>query len=353
MEKVVYLLGAGFSAPLNIPVMSNFLIKSKDLFASKIERYKHFDKVFKTIDKLHKVKSYCQADLLNIEEILSILEMQKSIGGVRKQDFVKFISDVISSYSPVFPSKILRPGQDWQHKMFRDIPLVNTHYCFFVGNLLNLIITAKGDKQQILEIQKNIEASVSYSVITVNYDTVLEDIGRIFTEYNPNIKFLRNLSSNQNQEGSHTYLAKLHGSVDTEDIVPPTWNKSLRKKIQPAWKLAYKLLGEANYLRVIGYSLPISDTYIKYLLKSSLIETQNLKKIEVLCYDPDGSVKQRYDEFFDFNYYNFLDVIVENYLKNIFDEHSKSFGSYPVFGFNVLEKTHQDFIRNPYLSATD
>jgi hypothetical protein len=32
VDRVVYLLGAGFSAPLGLPVMSNFLMKSKDLF---------------------------------------------------------------------------------------------------------------------------------------------------------------------------------------------------------------------------------------------------------------------------------------------------------------------------------
>jgi len=32
LEKVVYLLGAGFSAPLGLPVMSNFLEKSKDIY---------------------------------------------------------------------------------------------------------------------------------------------------------------------------------------------------------------------------------------------------------------------------------------------------------------------------------
>jgi hypothetical protein len=31
VEKVVYLLGAGFSAPLGLPVMSNFLIKAKQV----------------------------------------------------------------------------------------------------------------------------------------------------------------------------------------------------------------------------------------------------------------------------------------------------------------------------------
>ncbi|WP_175406349.1 hypothetical protein [Bacillus sp. FJAT-27264] len=37
MEKVVYILGAGFSAPLGIPVMSNFIMKAKT-YILKIER---------------------------------------------------------------------------------------------------------------------------------------------------------------------------------------------------------------------------------------------------------------------------------------------------------------------------
>ena len=32
MEKITYVLGAGFSAPLGIPVMRDFLTKSKDLY---------------------------------------------------------------------------------------------------------------------------------------------------------------------------------------------------------------------------------------------------------------------------------------------------------------------------------
>jgi len=33
MDKVVYFLGAGFSAPLGLPVTSNFIVKSKDMYA--------------------------------------------------------------------------------------------------------------------------------------------------------------------------------------------------------------------------------------------------------------------------------------------------------------------------------
>ena len=34
MDNIVYFLGAGFSAPLGVPTMRNFIVKSKDMFVS-------------------------------------------------------------------------------------------------------------------------------------------------------------------------------------------------------------------------------------------------------------------------------------------------------------------------------
>jgi hypothetical protein len=73
MERVVYLLGAGFSAPLGLPVMSNFLEKSKDMYFETPDRYKYFSDVFNQIRDFSVVKNYYNSDLFNIEEILSIL----------------------------------------------------------------------------------------------------------------------------------------------------------------------------------------------------------------------------------------------------------------------------------------
>ncbi|MDI6784013.1 MAG: hypothetical protein QME64_07980 [bacterium] len=64
MERVVYFLGAGFSAPLGLPVMSNFLMLSKDMFF-KDDKYKYFDEVFKTIKEMAVIKNYFDADLFN------------------------------------------------------------------------------------------------------------------------------------------------------------------------------------------------------------------------------------------------------------------------------------------------
>jgi len=56
MENVFYILGAGFSAPLSLPVMSNFLMKSKDMYFSDPERLQHFQEIFNIIkdDERHR-----------------------------------------------------------------------------------------------------------------------------------------------------------------------------------------------------------------------------------------------------------------------------------------------------------
>ncbi len=80
MENVVYLLGAGFSAPLGLPLMGNFLVKAKDMYWQHPDQFRHFSKVLDTIQKMHVCKSYFESDLSNIEEVLSIPEMQAIIG---------------------------------------------------------------------------------------------------------------------------------------------------------------------------------------------------------------------------------------------------------------------------------
>src|ERR1700677_2618335 len=96
MERIVYLLGAGFSHPLGLPLMNDFYFKSKDMYYSDATKYPHFAAIFKWVDAMARSKNYYATDLHNIEEILSILEMEESIGvGSYRQAFVKYLSDVI------------------------------------------------------------------------------------------------------------------------------------------------------------------------------------------------------------------------------------------------------------------
>ena len=136
-----------------------------------------------------------------------------------------------------------------------------------------------------------------YSIVSLNYDRVLES----YADIHGGDRFARELDENQDKKTRGAYLAKLHGSIDTHDIVPPTWNKTLGgSELSKAWKLAFKLLSEANHIRVIGYSLPTNDAYVKFLLRAAIVESQHLKTFDVLCRDNDGLVKKRYGDFVSF-----------------------------------------------------
>src|SRR5688572_21987361 len=102
MERVVYILGAGFSAPLGLPVVRNFLFRAKDLFFQNPEGREYFREVFEEIDRLAKIKHFFDSDQFDIEEILSILEMGEQFEGRRlreKELFVQFLIDVVKSHS--------------------------------------------------------------------------------------------------------------------------------------------------------------------------------------------------------------------------------------------------------------
>ena len=108
-ENVVYILGADFSAQFGLPLMNNFLEKSKDMYAIKDEVYykihtniDFFKNVYSEIDKLRVCKDFYEADMTNIEEILSLFDMGKILGSESKGalSFKEFISAVIKYYTP-------------------------------------------------------------------------------------------------------------------------------------------------------------------------------------------------------------------------------------------------------------
>jgi hypothetical protein len=354
MEHVVYLLGAGFSAPLGLPVMRTFLMRSKDMYASEPDRYSHFREVFECINELARIESYYHADLFNIEEILSILEMRDQIEGkTTRRRFVKYIRDVIEYSTPPPPSA---PGHsiNWY-----EYPLTDAGpwlpYFYFALSLLNLGVSldlsSSGENRFIASYDEH--AGTKYSIITLNYDRVLELWSQFLTRYyrgGGNFHFGE--FSNEPTKHEHVVpLLKLHGSVDGEDIMAPTWNKGVPKSMAAVWQEAHDTLSSANQIRIIGYSLPVADAYIKYLLKSAVVKASNLKAIDVLCRDPSGATEARYKEFIRFGYTRFASADVVDYLMSVREPtviaaKQRSPGHNPPVYFRYLEKAHEAFFIN-------
>jgi len=181
MEKIAYLLGAGFSAYAGLPVMSNFLECAKDmLYLHDGNRYQHFVKVLDRVKQLSVIKNYFNADLFNIEEILSILEMQSSVSkSDDRSDFVRFVSDVIKYYSREFysPLTVLKNSGNWYEYLFGDNQRVGS-YGYFALNIHNAAFRPLKDRRSDeprLEIEQSAPRDYAYSIITMNYDRVLEN----------------------------------------------------------------------------------------------------------------------------------------------------------------------------------
>lgn len=334
--------------------MDNFLVKSKDLFAEKPGDYPHFKEVFDTIRRLSVAKNYFDCNLHNIEEILSILEMLEAVGdGKNRETFVRYVTDVVRHYTPNLQHLDLRspPGNWNEHIVPHSCPF--RPYFQFVLSLMSLKLSKRVIEQGGVRcVRFNTERELglnSYGVVTLNYDRVLEVFDDLLVTITDgqHKRLFRTKFDHASQTESVTPLAKLHGSVEDRSIIAPTWNKTVTSELQASWSMAYTLLSQANYIRIIGYSLPTSDAYIKYLLKAAVIENEHLKEIDVLCLDPDGEIRKRYDAFIPFRYYRFFDVDVLRYLENmkISGEALKIQSETATAIFDRAEDGHRNFVR--------
>lgn len=297
MEKITYLIGAGFSAPLGLPVMSNFLNMSKDLYSGD-EELKWFGEVFQLIKELSVAKNYYNTDLFNIEEIISILEMESFLGG-RPLDkvFSSYIIETISRYTPGFAVSPVA-ASNWYDHFFRGKGM--NFLPFFMHIARARLSTVKEGREKTIA-----DEDARYSIISLNYDMVVENYINALNS----CEFVGEgvgLEKQKYDPGwSNIHLAKLHGSLDEGVIVPPTWAKGTHPSIVPVWSMAKEILRDSTQIRFIGYSLPLADSYLKYLLKSSVLNSERLKSVDVICSDYNGSVRKRYEEFFNIPNFRF------------------------------------------------
>src|SRR5262249_27498309 len=124
--------------------------------------------------KMSVCKNYYEANLFNIEEVLSILEMQNSLEGREEnKEFAEFILDVIRFYTPpiLLPKREKLPG-NWYDSLFADKRI--GHHLKFVASLFRLDFAKLHNKPFSFMPAK--APTTDYSVITLNYDCVLEAI---------------------------------------------------------------------------------------------------------------------------------------------------------------------------------
>ncbi|GAC1400392.1 MAG: hypothetical protein NVSMB56_15460 [Pyrinomonadaceae bacterium] len=76
-------------------------------------------------------------------------------------------------------------------------------------------------------------------------------------------------------------------------------------------------------------------------------------RMDVICLDYDGSVKQRYDEFIKFKCYKFFDASVVNYLSIHTKQYETAWSNLKneKLAINKLEEAHRKFISSHFITT--
>jgi len=212
----------------------------------------------------------------------------------------------------------------------------------------------ENDERPSITLTRSAAPSVAYGIITLNYDTLLED----FRDYINSSSLTQHPGDRigfieaPQESGAVVlsplgpHLAKLHGSVKEGKIILPSYLKG-RKDLPPSWVLAFKLLQEAHEVRIIGYSLPETDAYIKSLLHASLGQSRDIQTIDVVGVDDEaGSLRQKYENFINPSRLRFVPGTTEQYLEYNLNMTRSRTGESREMKFINLEEAHELFMRD-------
>lgn len=309
--------------------MSDFIEKATDMYRKNEQRFQPIGKVLDEIRQFTAAMGFVELDLRNVEEVLSMFEMRAYAGDESgRRQFAEFLGSVVQHYTPAIEISDARAHFD------QRVSAPIQQYVQFVANLMGVRATMPRRLGSLAELKPLESASAKYSVITLNYDRVIESCEAA-------IRLTHGLSSGIVPE---LQIAKLHGDVSAGNIVAPTWLKGGGSDVQDAWRAAHRLLQNANQIRFIGFSLPQSDTYMKYLIASALAEARHVRRIDAICLDPKGDVQARYRSIIRFRDLRFANARVEDYFGATYLRQERLDGSESYACFDRLESLHAMFM---------
>ena len=319
MSKLVFILGAGASAAAGAPTMLKFLDRAESIGRSGSlyeDDQSKFDLVFKAYDCLQSVysKSSSDIDLLNIESLFAAFEMSETIGCLRglgesPSGLIPAITRVIVrtiEQSVVLPGNGMNPpapyGQfcAWIKSRAKEISILTFNYDLCLDWALHLA----GIKPNYhlpndpLEDQTAVDVLKLHGSLNWVWCKKCEVIPRRLSDLDNRI--LTNLQDGTSRLTVADFIGlqtcnKCTTQLSREPvIVPPTWNKGSfsSSSMRNVWARAAKHLAEAEYIVIIGYSVPPTDHFFHYLYALGTMSATRVKKI--LVYNPDSSIEERY-----------------------------------------------------------
>ncbi len=328
MSEVVFILGAGASKDCGAPLMNDFLDTASRILSTNEagDKKEDFERVFKVVSALQSVHSKAQLDLNNIESIFTSLEIAnilqklpgfradeiplaiaslKELIVVTLEETIKFpiYNDKIcptSSYERF--SNLLRFLKEHAHP--RITPTVIT---FNYDIALDFAMYKNGiepvygfeppvnpsDAVKLLKLHGSLNWAVHTDSKSIQPLTLQEYLSRYgYNGYDRQVTYKIRIGSQLQQY--YSYYTKV--KVDAEPvIVPPSWNKADNHQlVSVIWETAARELEEAEYIFIIGYSLPETDAFFRLLYGLGTVGDKLLKKVIIYNPDESGVIKDRF-----------------------------------------------------------
>lgn len=330
VRKTVWVLGAGASFDTGAPLLADFLRRSRlmkdgdgNLSSEEVES---FENVFEWIETLRKSAYYVDVVLDNLEHVFSLAEMGRQIA---HHDCSRIVDDLL----------VLIDATIRNTCQFSNIETPRPHRYSYFWEALKEIDESKRELGADL-FEKNHD-----SIITFNYDLAIDYAARKLDGGSPRYRL-------DDNEPPGISVLKLHGSLNwgkcslksehkivpilvrlielhpnkvwykgvlgdsvvdscpqcaeenvhsmlAPAIIPPTWSKIVgHPQIASVWNHAVRDISNAYQIVVIGYSMPETDTFFKYLLTLGLRDNPHLKDIIVVNPDCSESLRARYTDAF-------------------------------------------------------
>jgi hypothetical protein len=313
-DKNVYILGAGFSKEIGLPLQDDFLLIAKEVYFKDTTMFDHFNTVFEYQNKLARMRQFLNYPLLNLEQLFNLIEMdifyskdpeKEKI----KDNFIKLICDVLidktpcpfkhdseghlrtdDSFSKYLPFIGLFIKNDIPNLEVRDDTIISLNYDLVVEGAACIYNWQKEERKYFRE-----SGLIQFNTMFGKGNISVDGVDRYFLKNRPNSYFppMALFSEGKNA----IKLIKLHGSINWKTgsdgktfIVPPTWNKS-DPEVRRLWEIAYEEIKTAKRIIFIGYSFPETDIYIKSLLALALNENRIIQNIFFVNPDKDVAKK--------------------------------------------------------------
>lgn len=327
MSSVVFILGAGASAQGGAPLMANFLDVADQLWKSgevkdKADRFKA---VFKGQAALQSVHSKSELDITNIEAVFAAFEMAKLLQKMPGHNSKK-TNDLIIALKEVIVETLNLTIQFPANDRGVHAPPPYDSFCELLKFLLKdtkpihtiAIITFNYDMAADFAMHSHgmgpdycidgpssprslpllkLHGSLNWARCKKCGKVVPWNLAEYFKKYHWNFIF-EDVTTVQLEIGKnlHNFQHCDQAVVPEPVLVPPTWNKSAyHQDLARVWSRAAKELSDAEYIFVIGYSLPDTDIFFRYLYALGTVGDTPIKRFWVFDPDSSGNVGRRFE----------------------------------------------------------